>query len=183
MLFEPHDCRYWAAFYLFLRIAILVLFALTQSGYLVVVAGILLVPVTCFLVVVRPYMEDVYNVIDSVMLLTLILLCFSASGFALTAFDQRYEAFIYVMFGIGVLSPPTYAILLLIKTITPNNLLVTSKKCILRIVLRREDDRLQTNESIEEPLLRELGDSTEFDDSQLLGSRDAAYHNSLLDYT
>ena len=180
--FEPYDCRYWAAFYLFLRIAILVLFALTQSGYLVAVAGILLVPITCFLVVVRPYRKDVYNVIDSVMLLTLILLCFSAAGFALTAFDQKYAEFVIVMFGIGILFPPTYAILLLIKTITPNNLLVTSKKYILRIILRRENDRLHINESIEEPLLREFGDSAEFDDSQLLGSRDA-YHNNLLDYT
>ena len=40
--FEPYDCRYWAAFYLFLRKAILVIFSLTQSGYFVVVNGILL---------------------------------------------------------------------------------------------------------------------------------------------
>ena len=180
--FEPYDCRYWAAFYLFLRIAILVIFALTQSGYLVVVTGILLVPVTSFLLVVRPYREGVYNIIDSVMLLTLILLCFSAAGFSLFAFDQRYAAFVYVMFGIGVLSPPTYAILLLIKNITPKNLLATSKKYILRIVLQREDERLQSNGSNEEPLLRELGDSAESEDSQLLSDKDPHY-NSLLEYT
>ena len=32
--FEPYDCRYWAAFYLLLRILFLVVFALTLSGYL-----------------------------------------------------------------------------------------------------------------------------------------------------
>ena len=41
---EPYDCRYWAASYLFLRIAILAAFAVTQSGYVVVVCGILLIP-------------------------------------------------------------------------------------------------------------------------------------------
>ena len=52
--FEPYDCRYWAAFYLFLRIAILVIFALMQSGYFVLVTGILLVPTASLLLLVRP---------------------------------------------------------------------------------------------------------------------------------
>ena len=156
--FEPYDCRYWTAFYLFLRIAVLVIFALTQSGYFVLVTGILLVPTASLLSVVRPYREDIYNVIDSVMLLTLIQLCFSLAGFSLTSFDRRYEAFVTIMFGIGALSPPIYAFLLLIKNITPNNLLATLKRYILRLVLCKENVGLQRNESIEEPL---LGDSAE----------------------
>ena len=31
--FEPYDCQYWAAFYLSLRIALLSIFGITQSGY------------------------------------------------------------------------------------------------------------------------------------------------------
>ena len=31
--FEPYDCRYWAAFYLFLRIAVLAIFASTQGFF------------------------------------------------------------------------------------------------------------------------------------------------------
>ena len=159
--FEPYDCRYWAAFYLFLRIAILVIFALTQSGYFVLVNGILLVPITSLLSVVRPYRQNVYNVIDTVMLVTLIQLCFSVAGFSLTSFDRRYEPFVFIMFGIGALSPLLYAILLIIKTITPNSLLAATKRYILHTVLLREDERLQKSESIEEPLVREFGDSTE----------------------
>ena len=180
--FEPYDCRYWAAFYLFLRISILLIFALTQSGYFVLVLGIYLVFVTSFLLVVRPYRESVYTIIDSVMLLSTILLCFSAAGFSLAAFDQRYAPFVGIMFGIGGLFPPTYAILLLIKTITPNNLLVISKRYILRNILRKEDERLQRSESIEEPLLRELDDREEPEKLQLLGGRDAHHNHSLLDY-
>ena len=181
--FEPYDCRYWAGFYLFLRIAILVVFAFTQSGYFVLVGGILLVFATSFLLVVRPYREGVYNAIDAVMLLTLILTCFSAAGLALTSFDQRYALFVIIMLGISLLTPPTYATLLLIKTITPKKLMATSKKYLLCILLQREDERLQINESIEEPLLgpRELGDSTE---SQLFGSRNLHCNTrGLLDYT
>jgi hypothetical protein len=135
--FEPYDCRYWAAFYLFLRIVLLVIFALTQSGYFALATGILLVPTASLLSVVRPYRENIYNVIDSVMLLSLIQLCFSTVGFSLTTFDRRYEAFVTIMFGIGALSPPVYIVLLLIKTITPNNQLATTKRCVLRLILCR----------------------------------------------
>ena len=176
--FEPYDCRYWAAFYLFLRIAVLVIFALTQSGYFILVTGILLVPIASLLSVVRPYRENIYNIIDSVMFLALIQLCFSTAGFSLTSFDRRYEAFVTITFGIGALFPPIYAILLLVKNITPSNLLATLKRYILCLVLCKEKVGLQRNESIdsEEPL---LGDSAE---SQLPGDEEPHY-NSLLNYT
>ena len=159
--FEPYDCRYWAAFYLFLRILILVTFALTQSGYFALVLGIFLVFVTSFLLVVRPYRESVYTIIDSVMLLSTILLCLSAAGFPLTITDEWYSPFVGVMFGIGGLFPLIYAFLLLIKTITPNNLLIISKRYILRNILRREDKRIQRSESVEEPLLSKFDDREE----------------------
>ena len=180
--FEPYDCRYWAAFYLFLRILILLIFALTQSGYFVLVLGIFLVFVTSFLLVVRPYRESVYTTIDSVMLLSTIPLCFSAAGFALAAFDQRYAPFVVTMFGIGTLFPPTFATLLLIKTIASSNLLITSKRYILRKIFRREEERLQRSESIEEPLLREIDDREEPKKLQLLGGRDAHHNYGLLNY-
>ena len=64
--FEPYDCRYWAAFYLLLRIAALTIFAFTQSGYFILVAGLLLIPVIITTAVIRPYRETAYNVVDIV---------------------------------------------------------------------------------------------------------------------
>jgi hypothetical protein len=142
----------------------------------VLVAGILFVFVTSFLLVVRPYRVGVYNIIDSVILLSVILACFSAAGSALISFNRRYEAFVIIMFGIGALSPPVYAILLLIKTITPKNLLAITKRCLLRLILCGKNEREQRSESIEEPL---LGDSAE---SQLTDDEELRY-NSLLNYT
>ena len=178
--FEPYDCRYWAAFYLFLRIAILVVFALTQSGYFVLVTGISLVPIASLLSIARPHRQNVYNVIDSIMVLTLIQLCFSASGFSLSSFDQRYDAFVFIMFAIGALSPPLYAFLLLFKNIVPSKLLSSAKRCLLYMVLCRKDERLLSSENIEEPLLREHSDST---DSDLQLNKEVPHYNSLLNYT
>ena len=62
--FEPYDCRYWAAFYLFLRILILAFFGLTQSCFFVLLTGITLVPVIILTVVVRPYKWTIYNIFD-----------------------------------------------------------------------------------------------------------------------
>ena len=168
--FEPYDCRYWAGFYLFLRIAILIVFAFTQSGYFVVLTGVLLVPIASLLVTVRPYRENIYNIIDSVMLLTVVQLFFSASGFSLSVLDRRYESYITIMFGIGALSPPLYAILLFIKNILPNNPLATIRRYTLRMVLCRDNERFQRSESIEHQPL--LDDSAE---SQLLGDEEPHY--------
>ena len=66
---------------------------------------------------------------------------------------------------------------------SPNNLLVTSKRYILRKILQGEEERLQINESIEEPLLREVDDnSAESDDAELLVDEEPQ-KNPLLDYS
>ena len=88
--FEPYDCRYWAAFYLFLRIAALAIFAITQSGYFVVVGGILLIPVIVILAIIRPYRETVYNVVDIVLFLVFVQTFFSAAGISLCTFNRRF---------------------------------------------------------------------------------------------
>ena len=85
--FKPYDCRFWAAFYLLLRIAALAIFVLTQSGYFALVAGILLIPVIGLTAVIRPYRETAYNVVDVILLLSLVQMLFSAAGFPLSSFD------------------------------------------------------------------------------------------------
>ena len=70
--FEPYDCRYWAAFYLFLRMAFLAVFVVTQGTFFVVVCGLLIIPAAASTAVVRPYRESVYNVVDIIFLLVLV---------------------------------------------------------------------------------------------------------------
>ena len=182
--FEPYDCRYWAASYLFLRIAVLVIFFFTQSGYFVLITGISLVPVTALLALLRPYREDRYNVSDELMLLSVIILCFSAVGFSLSAFDRRYQTFVSVTFGMGMLYPPTYVMILAVKRIIYSDLVATLKNFLLRLIsrCRNKEELERDDEDVEDRLLQDFDESSESDDSRL-HSNEQPHYNSLLDYT
>ena len=146
--FEPYDCRYWSAFYLFLRLAVPCIIAYTKSEYFLLVTGILLLPLTSLLAVVRPYRQNVYNATDVVLFLTFIQTCFSSVGFSLSTFDRRYESFVTIMTGTGLIIPQIYAILQLLKYIIPSRLLLNFKKClkcrfhIVNVKLQRLRNRL-----------------------------------------
>ena len=111
--FEPYDCQYWAAFYLFLRIASLAVFAFTQGPFFVVVCGILFIPVIVLTAIVRPYRESVYNVIDTVFFLVFIQFFFSIAGIGLVLSGQSL-IFAVTMFGIGFIIPILYITLLVV---------------------------------------------------------------------
>lgn len=115
---EPYDCRYWAAFYLFLRIAFLIIFACTQSGFFVVIAGMLMIIVACLTAIVRPYKQNIYNIVDIVFFLIFAQVSFSMVLVFLSGFDQSYLNFATVILAINVLLPPLYVVgRLLSKTI------------------------------------------------------------------
>ena len=113
-----------------------------------VLTGVLPVPIASLLVTIRPHRENIYNAIDSVMLLTFVQLCFSAAGFSLSALNRRYESYVNIMFGIGALCALVYATLLLIKTVAPKNLLAVTKSYILRHVpLGKKVERFQSTKN------------------------------------
>ena len=130
--FEPYDCRYWAAFYLFLRILILAIFGLTQSAFFVVLTGITLILVVILTLVVRPYKWTVYNVIDVTVMFFLIIvqIFFSYAAILLTDFmDHKYDVFASLTLGIGLLFPLVYAFLLVFKMILPNKWIAGARNC------------------------------------------------------
>ena len=131
--FEPYDCRCWAAFYMFLRIATLVIFAVTQSGYFVVVGGILLIPVIVIYTIIRPYRETVYNVVDIVLLLAFVQTFFSAAGISLSKFHQRFQGFATFMLGIGLIIPIVYITVLAVYKILPKSWIAYVKKWALHL--------------------------------------------------
>ena len=160
--FEPYDCRYWAAFYLFLRIAALAIFAATQSGYFVVVSGIMLIPVIILFAVIRPYRETVYNMVDIVLLLVLVQVFFSAAGISLCTFNRRFQRLLTLMLGIGLVMPILYVTTLAVYKILPKSWVVYIKKCALclpctnRACLHMEEDS-------EDPLISHLEESSSMD--------------------
>ena len=145
--FEPYYCRYWAAFYLLLRIASLVTFAATQNGY-IIVGGIMLIPVIILLAVIRPYHETVYNVVDIVLLVAFIQVFFPAAGISFCSrFNRKFQGFLLVTLGIGLVTPILYITTLVVYKILPKSWIVYIKKCALRLpctnraCLHMEEDR------------------------------------------
>ena len=158
---------YWAAFYLFLRIATLVIFAVTQSGYFIVVGRILLIPVIVIHTIIRPYCETVYNVVDIVLLLAFVQTFFSAAGISLCTFNQRFEDFVTFMLGIGLIIPIVYITVLAGYKILPKSCIAYVKKwtlylpCTNRACLHIEEDTV-------DPLLLHLEESVGYERTLLL---------------
>ena len=163
--FEPYDCRYWAAFYLFLRIAALAVFAFAQSGYFVVLVGNLAIPAIILAAIIQPYRETVYNVIDIVFFLAFVQICFSAAGIALCTFNRRFEGFLTFMLGIGLIIPLVYITVLAVYKILPKSWATYIKehvshlvsKCCLQSHLQRgrvtDDHLLEDSVEYERTLL------------------------------
>ena len=180
--FEPYDCRYWAAFYMFLRIAALTITGLTQSGYFVVVGGILLIPVIVTFTIIRPYRETVYNVIDIVLLLAFVQTLFSAAGISLCSSNQRFLGFVIFMFGIGLMIPLAYITVLAVYKILPKSWIAYIKRCALHLPCTNRAC-LCIEEDTEDPLLSHLEESMEHECTLLLHQEIPRYNGLLNNYT
>ena len=133
--FEPYDCRYWAAFYLFLRTAILAIFALTQGVFFAIICGTLCIVVVVIIAIVRPYREWVYNVIDLVFFLIFIQICFTIVDFSQFIPTQSFLFnFIASICGISTFIPLAYIMLLTLYKISPNFCIICIKKLVLRLL-------------------------------------------------
>ena len=63
------DCRYFAAAYFMVRIAIFVFFSLTLSAVYLTLVLTLFILLAISVALVRPYKSNVYNIVDSILLL------------------------------------------------------------------------------------------------------------------
>ena len=132
--FEPYDCRYWAAFYLFLRILILAFFGLTQSCFFVLLTGITLVPVIILTVVVWPYKWTIYNILDVIFFLALVQVFFAFTTLLRPDYmdvDRKYAIFSSTAVATGLLFPFVYAVSLALKTILPSKWIAGVQKYVL----------------------------------------------------
>ena len=75
---------------MFLRVAILLVYALTLSSYYFPMVSMLLIVTAMAVFVIQPYKKNIYNVADAVLLLTLAMWYLSISSYA----TQEYRYFI-----------------------------------------------------------------------------------------
>ena len=137
--FEPCDCRYFSGFYLFLRVAILVIFLITESTYVIIYSGMAIMPAMAFILIVKPYRVRIYNTIDAIILLSFALFCCGASAITLSSFNHKYRSFLIIMTGVGLLFPAIYAIVLVIFAILPRCVILRVRKFIKRFTLVNRD--------------------------------------------
>ena len=126
--FKPYDCRYFSGFYLFLRLAILAIFLITESTYVIIVSGMALMPAVAFFLIVKPYTQSIYNTTDAIILMSFVLFCFGASATSLSNFNIKYRPFSCAMTGIGLLFPALYASVLVIYKILPKFVILHVKR-------------------------------------------------------
>ena len=126
---EPFDCRYFSVFFLILRIIGLLIFYFIKSGFFLLVFGIVLIPITAFYAIMRPYKNELYNVIDIVSLLVTVMFCFAATTSAICSLETECFLLINAAWVLSAAFFPLYALVISVYKLFPKSLCKYLKKC------------------------------------------------------
>ena len=105
------DCRWFAAFYLLMRLGYYVLFAMTVSGFFYNLAVVFTIVCVAVVIAVQPYKKeyDNFNILDTVMLLLMVLCLSSITCLNVANVKSRfYEKIAFLLVGLVGLSPLVY---------------------------------------------------------------------------
>ena len=145
------DCRYFAAVYLFKRLLLCVLFALTHSVAFYVLALFVLIGVAMLLAIVQPYKAEfsTYNAVDSVFMLTLALWYGTVvfCNIAVVKTQELVGTSVIAIFVVGTL-PLLYLVVVFLHWICSRRgigrrVVETIKSQIERVCKRANDTRLE----------------------------------------
>ena len=134
------DCRYFSVVYMFVRVAILFVYALTLSSYYFAMGSMLFILTAIAVFVIRPYKKDIYNVADSVLLLTLAMWYLTILSY--TAQEFRYFVVSVVLSFLLAIVPLVYITIVLIHWIYLNKAAQKIWKMVRSATCHRE---LQTD--------------------------------------
>ena len=85
----PYDCRYFAGFYLLLRIVVIVLVSWTLSVLFITGFAVACTLGAVFIVIIRPYKQSYSNTIDAVLLLSVAIVNIALQGNTIGCFVDR----------------------------------------------------------------------------------------------
>lgn len=106
---ETRDCRYFAVFYLLLRIALSIAYGLAKNSAAFPLQIIILVAFTMLLLIIRPYKVAMYNIIDAILVLTLAMVLLSAGWKPLITQQHIRSFMLFLQFFFGII-PLVYGI-------------------------------------------------------------------------
>ena len=122
------DCRYFAAVYLVLRMAIFVTYSLTSNVYYYSIVEALLIGVVILIAILRPYKQPVYNAIDITLILVVGLVYFLV---VLSYIMKRRESDLYgtlaIPNGILMMIPLVYIVVYVLSLLCTRNKLLFRK--------------------------------------------------------
>ena len=116
---EPFDCRCFSVFFLVLRITGLFVFYFIKSGFFLIIFGLILIPITICYAIVRPYKNDIYNIIDIVFLSVLIMFCFAAASTAICSLETKCLSLTNVVIVLCGAFSPLYALVISVYKLFP----------------------------------------------------------------
>ena len=162
--FEPYDCRYFSGFYLFLRVAVLAVFLFTESTYVVIFGGLVVLLAIVFPLILKPYAQSTYNTNDVVLIISFVLFCFGTTASAVFSFNHKFIPFSCIILAIGLFYPAIYASVLIIYSIMPKSVKVRVKQYFKKFTLvnhgrgdgANEDALLEVGEENDDDFLLDL---------------------------
>ena len=122
---QPYDCRYFAAFYLFLRMANLLVLGWTRSGLYFHLSAYIFIFATSVVAAFRPYPKMHHTVVDIVLLSSVSLASFWYSVFFTTLVLDPFRCSRHglIVTGLLVSVPAMYAVLLHLYKLLPRSLM------------------------------------------------------------
>ena len=149
--YQPRDFRYFAAFYLFIRIAnLLVLFCSNNVMYFSY-GGVLFAASAVFVAMVKPYKSSIHTNIDTLLLIVTAIAFFSISTFILSSgiggssYANKYS---FLLFSMSFIHP-IYGAGLLVYILAPKQKL--KQVCaFIRVKLTRVIGQLKRDSTLEE---------------------------------
>ena len=125
---EPRDCRYFAALYLALRIASLLIFSsTTATKFTAYLFSVIMIPFAILLFVIQPYKSSVFNNISGTLFLLLSIVC---SSLATADFTRYYPSIINLITSVAGLMIEFYGFCLLLYKLLPQRLITRLKSCV-----------------------------------------------------
>ena len=136
------DCRYFAAFFLIIRIVAFALFIFSSAGYFFLLAALMYTAFVVLIATIRPYKKDVHNKIDTFLFLCLASFCLPV--FALTSSLTKEVSQIITHMLILVLStlPLLYMVGLLVYKLCIQSPWIRRKVWFLRRNEEREEEQV-----------------------------------------
>jgi len=144
---NPRDCRYFAAVYLMLRVALFIAYAVTLSQFAYLLCAALTILTAIVVAIVKPYKSSVQNSVDVVLLLILALGWLSCSANILADIvDFEFLQVSYVMIYAAGSVPLIHLLALLLHTLFCQRPAV---KRIIQRVLSFATNRRNHTDSVE----------------------------------